>query len=48
MEPEKVYLSILFFLQFVMSFYRNKRIRMWMKHINFHVWKWSLFIVLYY
>jgi len=36
-----------FLLQFVMSFYRNKRISMWRKYTNFHVWKGSLFIVLY-
>ena len=48
LELEKVYSSMFFPLQFVMSFYRNKRISMWMKHTNFHVWKGSLFIVLYY
>jgi len=37
MELEKVYSSMFFLLQFVMSFYRNKRISMWMKHTNFHV-----------
>ena len=37
MELEKVYSSMFFLLQFVMSFYRNKRIRMRMKHTNFHV-----------
>jgi len=37
MELGKVYSSMFFLLQFVMSFYRNKRISMWMKHTNFHV-----------
>ena len=38
MELEKVYSSMFFLLQFVMSFYRNKRISMWRKYNNFHVW----------
>ena len=47
MELEKVCSSMFFLLQFVMSFYRNKRTSMWRKYTNFHVWKGSLFIVLY-
>jgi len=35
-----------FVLEFVMSFYMNKRICIWMKHTNFHVWKGILSIVL--
>jgi len=37
MELEKVYSSMFFLLQFVMSFYRNKRISMSRKYTNFHV-----------
>ena len=37
MELGKVFSSIFFLLQFVMSFYRNKRISMSMKHTNFYV-----------
>jgi len=35
-------------LQFVMSFYRNKRISKWMKHTSFHLWRGSLFTMLHY
>ena len=37
MELERVYSSMFFLLQFVMSFYRNKRISMSRKYTNFHV-----------
>jgi len=33
----KIYLSMIFILQFVMSCYRNQRIGMLMQYTNFHV-----------